>query len=256
MHFVKASIMNAWIYSIVSVLAVSLVSLVGIVTLLLRRTLLRRILFVLVSFAVGGLFGGAFFHLIPESVEHMGIQRSSVYVMMGIVAFFVLEKFIHWRHCHAEDDRTHPFVAMNLIGDSVHNFMDGLLIGASYLADIGLGIATTTAIIFHEIPQELGDFGVFVHGGCSARRALAYNFLSALTAVFGAVIALIVGAEVHGFSAVLVPVAAGGFIYIAGSDLIPELKHNVSVRHSVLQLAAILAGLVIMFMFSVAGHDH
>jgi len=249
--------MNAWIYALLSVIIVSLMSLVGILTLLLGKTLLRKILFVLVSFAVGGLFGGAFFHLIPESVEHIGAHLASVYIIVGIVMFFVLEKFIHWRHCHVEvDDRLHPVVAMNLIGDTVHNFIDGLLIGASYLVDVHLGFATTVAIIFHEIPQEFGDFGVFIHGGCTPRRALTYNFLSALSAVVGAIIALIIGANVHGFSEVLVPIAAGGFIYIAGSDLIPELKHNVRIRESALQLMAIVAGLAIMLLLSHYGHEH
>lgn len=249
--------MTVWIYALLSVFIVSLMSLVGILTLLLGKTLLRKILFILVSFAVGGLFGGAFFHLIPESVEHIGAHLASVYIIIGIVMFFVLEKFIHWRHCHVEvDDRLHPVVAMNLIGDTVHNFIDGLLIGASYLVDVHLGMATTIAIIFHEIPQEFGDFGVFIHGGCTPKRALAYNFLSALSAVVGAIIALIIGSKVHGFSEVLVPVAAGGFIYIAGSDLIPELKHNVRIRESALQLVAIVAGLAIMLLLSHTGHEH
>lgn len=249
--------MTAWIYAMLSVIVVSIVSLAGVLTLLLGKTLLRKTLFILVSFAVGGLFGGAFFHLIPESVEHIGAHLTSLYIIFGIVIFFILEKFIHWRHCHVEvDDRLHPVVSMNLIGDTVHNFIDGLLIGASYLVDIHLGLATTVAIIFHEIPQELGDFGVFIHGGCTPKRALAYNFLSALSAIVGAIIALIIGSSVHGFSEVLVPIAAGGFIYIAGSDLIPELKHNVSIRDSALQLLAIIAGLAIMIYLSHASLHH
>ncbi len=247
--------MTAWIYSIVSVLLVSIMSLVGVLALLLGKTLLRKLLFVLVSFAVGALFGGAFFHLIPESMEAIGASTTSLYVIAGIVVFFILEKFIHWRHCHVEvDDRLHPVVAMNLIGDTVHNFIDGLLIGASYLADIHLGMATTMAIIFHEIPQEIGDFGVFIHGGCTPKRALTFNFLSGLSAVLGAIIALTIGSKVHGFSEALVPIAAGGFIYIAGSDLIPELKHNVKARESALQFVAIVAGLVVMFLLSHGGH--
>lgn len=246
-----------WIFSLLSVLVVSLVSLVGVVTLLLKQSLLKRLLFVLVSFAVGGLFGGAFFHLIPEAVEHIGAHLASVYVIIGIVIFFILEKFIHWRHCHVEiDDKLHPVVAMNLIGDTVHNFIDGLLIGASYSVDIHLGVVTTIAIIFHEIPQEFGDFGVFIHGGCTPKRALVYNFLSALSAIMGTVIALLIGNGVHGFAEILVPIAAGGFIYIAGSDLIPELKHNVRIRESLMQLAAIVAGLVIMLLLSHIGHGH
>lgn len=247
--------MTAWIYSFISVFIISAFSLVGVVTLLLNQSLLRKVLFVLVSFAVGGLFGGAFFHLIPESVGNIGAHLTSVYIMAGIVAFFILEKFVQWRHCHAEiGECLHPVVTMNLVGDTIHNFIDGLLIGASYLADINLGIATTLAIVLHEIPQELGDFGVFIHGGCTPRRALWYNFLSALSSVAGAIIALLVGGEVHGFSEAIVPITAGGFIYIAGSDLIPELKHNVRLRDSTLQLLAIILGLASMFLLSHTGH--
>lgn len=240
-----------------SVFIISLMSFVGILTLLLGKSILKRILFFLVSFAVGGLFGGAFFHLIPESVEQIGVHQTSLLIISGIMIFFILEKFIHWRHCHVEEHcRTHPVVTMNLIGDTVHNFIDGLLIGSSYLVNIKLGIATTAAILLHEIPQEFGDFGVFIHGGCTPKRAIAYNFLSALAAVAGAIIALIIGNSVHGFSQMLVPIAAGGFIYIAGSDLIPELKHSPHLRDSAVQLIAIAIGLTIMFLLSHAGHGH
>lgn len=247
--------MTIWIYTLVSVAIVSLISIVGVVTLIVRRSLLSRILLFLVSFAVGGLFGDAFFHLLPAAFKNTSAHIASFYVLFGIVIFFALEKFVCWRHCHADPDgHVHPIVTMNLIGDTIHNFIDGLLIGASYAVSIPIGIATTIAVILHEIPQELGDFGVFLHGGCSVRRAIAYNFLSALTSVAGAIVVLLVGQKISGFADALVPIAAGGFIYIAGSDLIPELKHVVRLRDSLIQLFAILIGISIMALLLLMEH--
>lgn len=238
-----------WSCTLLSVALVSLVSLVGVVTLLLRREFLQRVLLFLVSFAVGGLFGDAFIHLLPEAFEAMPSRLSaSLASLAGVLLFFALEKFVRWRHCHAApcEGHRHPFVVMNLIGDTVHNLIDGMLIAASFLASSSLGVATTIAVVLHEIPQEIGDFGVFLHGGCSVRRALAYNFLSALAAVVGAVLVLAAGPHIQGLSTVLIPITAGGFIYVAGSDLIPELKHDVSLRTSFWQFACIVAGIGMM----------
>ncbi|MBI5179868.1 MAG: ZIP family metal transporter, partial [Nitrospirae bacterium] len=160
--------MELWLYTIGSVVLVSAISFVGILSLLFDRERLNKMLLFLVSFAVGGLFGDAFIHLLPESFEKLGAKlTTSLFIILGILLFFVLEKFIRWRHCHipTSEEHPHPLVTMNLIGDSVHNFIDGMLIGASYIVNIPIGITTTIAIILHEIPQEIGDFGVLVHGG-------------------------------------------------------------------------------------------
>ena len=239
---------NPWISTLVAVSLVSLLALVGIVSLPLRKKSFRGLLFFLVSFAVGALFGDAFLHLIPESF------RSGVYpwgtpffILSGILLFFILEKFVRWRHCHApSDEHVHPMVTMNIIGGTAHNFIDGALIGASFSVSAPLGIATTLAIILHEIPHEMGNFGVLVHGGLSVQRALLFNFLSALSGVVGAGIALGVGQTVHGFTEALIPITAGGFIYIAGSDLIPELHHESDAKRSLAQLVCILLGIGIM----------
>jgi zinc and cadmium transporter len=198
---------------------------------------------------VGGLFGDAFIHLLPESFRELGMNLSvSLYVILGILIFFVLEKFLRWRHCHipTSEEHMHPLATINLVGDTVHNLIDGMLVAASYMVSLPIGIATTSAVIMHEIPQEIGEFGVLIHGGLSVRKALAFNFLSALTAMLGAIIAILLGSEVGGFSTSLLPIAAGGFLYIAGSDLIPELHHEVNVSKSLLQFTMILLGVGVM----------
>jgi zinc and cadmium transporter len=198
---------------------------------------------------VGGLFGDAFIHLLPESFQELGTKLSvSLYVISGILIFFVLEKFLRWRHCHipTSEEHMHPLATINLVGDAVHNLIDGMLVGASYMASLPIGIATTLAVIMHEIPQEVGDFGVLIHAGLSVKKALVLNFLSALTAMLGVILAIVLGSEIEGFSLSLLPIAAGGFLYIAGSDLIPELHHEVKVLRSLLQFVMILLGVGVM----------
>jgi len=238
-----------WLWSLVSVAVVSAVSLIGIVTLALNERWVRSALIFLVSFAVGALFGDAFLHILPEAFEHAPSPATpSMLVLLGIFLFFILEKFIYWRHCHAGacDFHKKPLVWVNLIGDGVHNFIDGVLIAASYGVSFSIGLATTLAVVFHEIPQEVGDFGVLMHGGFSRRQALGYNFLCSLLAFAGALAVLLIGPSVQGLSHMVIPVAAGGFIYIAGSDLIPELHREAGAGRSLLQLLAIVLGTGVM----------
>ena len=242
-------ILKIWLYTLVSVALVSAVSLIGVFSLSLDQERLKKILLFLVSFAVGGLFGDAFIHLLPQSFEKLGANLStSLFIVAGIFIFFVLEKFIRWRHCHipTSEDHPHPVVTMNLVGDGVHNLIDGMLIGASYCVSIPIGIATTLAVVLHEIPQEIGDFGVLVHGGLSVKKALTFNFLSALTAILGALISLVIGPHSTDYSLSLLPITAGGFIYIAGSDLIPELQHEVKLSNSIGQFIFLILGIGIM----------
>ena len=201
-------------YIFASVILVSLISLVGIVTLSLRESRLRSILLYLVSFAAGTMLGGAFIHLIPEAAEGGFTVIVSFSVLSGILLSFVIEKVIHWRHCHSPvgSEHPHPFAYMNLFGDFVHNFLDGLIIAAGYLAGIPVGIATTIAVALHEIPQEIGDFGVLLHGGFTKRKAILYNFLTALSAVIGAGAAILASAVIEGAGVFLLGLAAGGFI--------------------------------------------
>ncbi len=249
--------LEVWVYSLASVAIVSLIAFVGILTISVRGEMLGKILLYLVSFAAGGMLGGAFIHLLPEAVEKFGFTVFiSLYVLSGIIAFFILEKLIHWRHCHIPTSKTHPhpFAYMNLVGDCVHNFIDGLIIAGSYLVSIPVGFATTLAVILHEIPQEIGDFGVLVHGGFQKRKALFLNFLTALTAVAGAVVAISLSVFVENITMFFIPFAAGGFIYVASTDLIPELhKGSYETKKSVLQLITFVLGILVMLSLVLLG---
>ena len=244
--------MEAWLYSFVSVCIVSLISLVGVLTFSVRRETLRSVLLYLVSFSAGALFGDSFIHLIPEAVEEGGFGLNiSLFILLGIIFSFIMEKFLQWRHCHipTSGEHPHPFAYMNLFGDAVHNFIDGLIIAGSYIVGPSLGVATTLAVVFHEIPQEIGDFGVLIYGGFKKSRALLFNFLSALTAILGAFTSLGLSLFMKDFILFLVPFAAGQFIYIAGSDLIPELQKEYEPSKSMLQLAVFILGtLMLLFL--------
>ncbi|HEX2792181.1 MAG TPA: ZIP family metal transporter [Candidatus Paceibacterota bacterium] len=235
------------LYSFASVLIVSAISLIGLFTLSLKESLLRKYVFVLVSVAVGALLGDAFIHLIPESLEEIGMVSSVSYAVLGgILLFFILEKFLHWHHhqgIDADDATLHPSGKMILVSDSLHNFIDGLIIGASYLISFEVGLATTLAVILHEIPQEIGDFGVLISAGYSKMQALWLNFLSALFAVLGTGLVFVMGSYVEGAVMWLAPIAAGGFIYVAMSDLIPELHKHERVSHALLQIVSIVVGI-------------
>ncbi|MBI3335997.1 ZIP family metal transporter [Candidatus Peregrinibacteria bacterium] len=235
-----------------SVFAVSLMSLTGVFLLSLHQAFLRKALLTLVSFAVGALFANVFLHILPEIVETTdNLHTAFGFVLLGIVFSFAIEKFIHWHHCHTlECEHAHPLGIMMLVGDGVHNFMDGMLIATTYLVDIQLGIATTIAVILHEIPQEIGDFAVLLHSGFSRSRALYWNFASALTAFLGAVAVLGLEVSIHGIEEVLLPIVAGNFLYIAGSDLIPELHKGSRSTNAILQLVAMIAGIVLMYGIS------
>jgi len=238
-----------WVYTLVSVFIVSLISLIGLTTLSIATEHLKKMLFVLIAFAAGALIGDVFFHLLPELVDGHGYSVfSAVSIVAGLLVFFVLEKFVHWRHCHMPDtgEHMHPFVVTNLVGDSIHNFIDGIIIAVSYLVAIPVGVATTVAVLFHEIPQEIGDFGVMLHGGFSKKKALVYNFLTALTAIVGAVVALALQGRVESADRFFLPFTVGAFIYIASADLIPELHKEVSVKKSALQLFAFVGGVAAM----------
>lgn len=203
----------------------------------------------MVSFSAGALLGDVFFHLLPEIVGDWWWQISSSLWILGWILFgLITEKVIRRNHCHMPITKhhTHPVALMNLVWDMVHNLIDGLIIGASYLVSIPVGVATTLAVVLHEIPQEIWDFGVLVHWGFSRRKALLLNFLTALTAILGVIIAFLLYRSVDGMIAALIPFAAGTFIYIAGSDLIPELHKENTLAHSIPQIVFFLLGIWIM----------
>jgi len=235
--------------TLASVLLISLISFVGAVTVVLNKTLLHKSIFILVSLAVGALLGDVFIHIIPEAYEEIGNSTLvSFAIIFGILLFFILEKVLHWHHHTAEhaEEHEHPIGRLMLVSDGVHNFIDGLIIAAGYMVSIEVGIATTIAVILHEIPQEIGNFGVLLHAGYSKAKALWFNFLSALTAIAGAVLALLLGSITEQFALWLLPIAAGGFIYVALSDLIPELHKSKRARQGIVQVIAIIIGVAAM----------
>ena len=236
----------SWI--VASGLAMSAIGLVGGVTLLLRPQRLQRLLLPLVAFAAGTLLGGALLHMLPAAIERVG-PRPSVFVSLlaGFTAFFALEQFLHWHHGHRAIPgvERQPLTYLVLIGDGLHNFLGGLAVAAAFVADVRLGVAAWLAAAAHEVPQELGDFGVLVHGGWSPPRALLYNTLSASTFLVGGVIAYAASARVD--LTLLLPFAAGNFIYIAASDLVPEVKLDHGMRDNAIHLAALVSGIALLY---------
>ncbi|MEI6597103.1 MAG: ZIP family metal transporter [bacterium] len=242
--------LTIYFYTIASVLVVSLLSLIGIFTLILSREKLNRLTLFLVSLSAGTLLGDSFLHLIPEAVAKNGDQLNIwLWLLGGILTFFILEKVVHWRHCHSltTEAHPHPVGMMNLIGGGLHNFIDGMVIAGSYLIDFNLGLATTIAVISHEIPRELGDFAILIYAGYTKFKALFYNFISAAISIFGAIFVLTIGGRIENFTTFIIPFTAGGFIYIATSDLFPELKKdNNKLSQAFMQLASIIIGIAIM----------
>ena len=273
--------MNASAAALLSVVAISLASLAGALTLSLGRARLERLVFLLVAFAVGAMLGGALLHLIPESYHALGDgPETGLLVLAGVLAFFVLEKFLHWSHQHGVPEaldgatgHTHgghshahiavgpggqaaPFALVNLVGSVAHKLIDGAIVAAAYLVSIQTGVVTTLAVMLHEIPQGIGNFGVLVYGGYPPRRALLYNFATGLGALLGAGLVLTVGREVEGLADWLLPITAGAFLYIAGSDLIPELnqRHSYPATKAVGQLVMMLLGIAVMALLVGEAH--
>lgn len=244
---------QVWAYTIGSVVIVSLVSLAGIAFISLRKERLQQVIFVMVSLAVGAMFGNVFIHLLPEAFAMSGSSlKAPLLCIGGVLLFFLLEKFLLWRHEHIPHYGAciHPVGYVSLVADGLHNFIDGVLIGTSYLVGLPVGLATTLAVLLHEIPQEIGDFGVLLHAGFGRGQALWLNLLSASSAILGAVAALLIGSKVAAFPSIMLPLTAGGFIYVAGSDLVPELHKERDAAKSAIQLIGIAAGVALMLLLT------
>jgi len=240
-----------YLYILLALLITSLLSLIGVFFFKISVSKLEKVIMFLVSLSAGTLLGDSFLHLLPEAVELLENDFTIwLGVLGGIIIFFILEKIICWRHCHipTSNNHIHPVGTMNLVGDALHNFIDGMIIAGSFIVDFNLGIITTIAVISHEIPQEIGDFGVLIHAGFSTKKALLFNFFSALASILGAVIIIFLGQKIIGLSDLILPITAGGFIYISASDLIPELKKDVSINKTIKQLLGIFLGLGIMIL--------
>lgn len=247
--------MEVLIYIILATFMVSLLSFSGILFISLNKSYFEKIISLFVSLSIGTLLGGSFFHLIPESIEDLKSSNLSMgLVIAGIFLFLLMEKLIRWRHCHDGECSVHAFAYLNLLGDGLHNFVDGIAIASAFLLDFNLGIATTTAVFLHELPQEIGDFGVLIYGGFSKRRALFFNFVSALTAILGGIGTFFFAKLVKSFVPLVPPVAAGGFIYIALSDLIPEFHKEIKIKDFFFHFFITLIGLFIMIILKNLSH--
>ncbi|MFH0791114.1 MAG: ZIP family metal transporter [Candidatus Omnitrophota bacterium] len=247
--------MTSFIWAVAASIIVSLISLVGIFSIFFKQTKINEILIPLIGFSAGGLIGGAFLHLLPEALEQADSQLIFSYLILGFISFFILEKYLHWRHCHNGVCKIHVFTYLNLIGDGIHNFTDGLVIGTSFIVNINFGIITTLVIILHEIPQEIGDFAVLLYGGFSKFKALYYNFLSALTCILGTIIGYFISQQIGLFSSFLLPFTAGGFIYIAACDLVPELHKQPDLKKSAFSLFSFILG-VLFILLARQLHSH
>ncbi|NHI93918.1 MAG: ZIP family metal transporter [Candidatus Lokiarchaeota archaeon] len=256
------------LYIILSTIVISLLSIIGIVTIGVDDKKLNKIILLLVALSAGGLIGGAFLHLLPEAIHEseslspLIVGEEGIYVYLIVIAgyllFFLIEKILDWHHCHNVEEEHicefHSFKWLNLIGDGVHNFLDGLIIATSFLVNWNLGIITTIAVIFHEIPQEIGDYGVLVYGGFSKKKALYLNFLTALTAIIGGILGYFIIGTIEIIKPFLLAFAAGGFIYIAASDLLPELKKEHSGRKITLLFFIVIGGILLMFLMKILFH--
>ncbi len=249
---------------VAATLLVSVISLVGIILLGVKKDTLERFTFLIVSFATGTLLGAAFILLLPEAVEGLGAKDATFVALAGIVLFFIMERLIHWHHEH-HDHTTHekPVGILVLVGDSLHNFFDGVAIAASFITSPALGITTTIAIIMHEIPQEFSDFTLLLYAGFSKTKAVIGNLLSALTAVLGGISFFYLAGLVENLEFYGLALTAGMFIYIANTDLIPEIMHMKEERkRAIIQLLAVLLGIFIILAISTGlaelgfGHSH
>lgn len=240
------------IFIFVSAGLITASSLAGGFVMIFPRHKLNRIISHLISFAVGALLGGAFLHLIPRAFEHDAVGSDTpLYIVAGIMGFFVLERFLHVHHEHHLEGQPHPtqpIVTMSIVGGTMHNLVDGMIVAASYVVSVEAGLVTTSAILLHQIPQEIGDFGILVHGGLEPRRALVYNLISGIGAVVGAGAAILIGSIADNFAPIIVAVTAGSFIYIAASDLIPELRRSLGHKASLQQLLLMAAGVGLMLI--------
>jgi zinc and cadmium transporter len=238
------------IFILIATGIVSLFSLIGIFFIFLKEKVFNKLLFILVSFAGGALIGGSFLHLFPHSLENFSPIKSSWIFIIGFVSFFLLERILRWRHCHEFGCKIHPVSYLNLIGDSLHNFIDGVIIAASFLKGINFGIVTTIIVIAHEIPQEIGDYAILVYGGMKKIRALFLNFISALTSILGGILGFYFLNKSFYINYVI-PFAAGNFFYISASDLVPEFHKEINLKRSFNSFIFFILGIILIYLIKI-----
>jgi len=239
---------------IIATFLITLCVWVAVLFIFLKREVLSKITMFLVALSAGALMGGAFLHLMPEAAEKMEPEMLFGIFLSAFVVFFLIEKLLHWQHCHKTDCPIHTFGHMNLIGDGVHNFIDGLVIASTFMVNFGLGVATTLAVALHEIPQEVGDYGVLIHAGFKSSRALVLNYAVALTVVLGGVVGYFSFFLLENIIPYLLPFAAGGFVYIAASDLMPEIRKEANLNKSMGTFVVFLLGILLMYSVKLINH--
>lgn len=246
-------------YIILFVAIGSVFSLVGGILLLLYKKI-YRVTHILSSFAAGALLGAVFFEILPEGLhqadESIGNVNFYLFVLCGILTFYLLERVLHWQHTHEKEGSKEPVVPMIVIGDTIHNFVDGIAIAAAFLINIPLGIVTAFVVGAHEIPQEIGDFGVLLKKGLSRKRVLLINILSASVSFLGAILTFFLGLSFSNISVVFVAIAAGFFLYISLSNLIPEIHHENRKGFALAETAALIGGLLVTYIAITSLHSY
>lgn len=244
-------------YIIIFTFIGSIASLMGGILLIFRKEFAMRVSHYLAAFAAGTLLAGAFFDLLPEAIEHTletggEVHNVLLWTVAGILIFFFLERSIHWfHHDHSTvHDNVEPTVPLVILGDTVHNFIDGIVIGSTFLISIPLGIVTTIAIAAHEIPQEIGDFGILLHNGLSRIKIIFVNVLSAAAALFGALIAYAIGDSIEGLLPAFLAITAGFFIYIALADIIPGIHNSHKRGRAYLETAMVFIGIAVVYFIT------
>lgn len=262
---------QAWAYSLASVLIISLLSLIGLSVIALNERLLHRCIPAMMSLAVGAMLGDAFLHLLPELYNRPHSDAGNALgILAGLFLFYLLELAVRRHHTSrhppahdaelntahnlpASDHRVAPVGYVSLVAGSLHNVMNGVLIAASYMTSFKVGLATTVAIILHELPHEIGGFGVLLHAGFTRDRALLFNFLTGCLALAGVVASLLLGGFIEDLPAITLPLTTGGFIYIAASSLLPELARHTRFADIAMQFGGIFTGILVMLLLTFVG---
>jgi zinc and cadmium transporter len=232
----------------------------------MKKKINDNLLLLLLSVSIGTLLSVVFVDFLPEAIEAASgvlTLKLAMFILLGFMFMLIIEKFIHHEHGHACDTKHHKahghayaLAPINLIGEAIHNFIDGLVIAGAYAVNISLGIAATISIIFHELPQEMADIGVLLYSGMSRKKALWYNFLSGLAAVLGAVVGVLFLTKINGFERFIIPFAAGNFLYIAASNLVPQLHRKCGIKDTLLHLFGISLGIGIIVLVTLYGPIH
>lgn len=235
---------------ILSIFIISIISVVGLILIFFKKFDYEKNIYYMISFAAGTMLAASFFEVIPESLEATGTVN---YIFLGIILFLFIEKYIHWHHCNREScedkhKKIKPYVFLNLLGDGLHNFIDGAIITAAYMTNFELGLLTTISVAVHELPQEIGDFSILLKGGLKFRKALLFNFLTALTAFLGMFFTIFAGNYIENINPILLSIAAGGFIYLALSDIIPETHKETESKKIFKQTLFLILGIILVYL--------